>query len=56
MEEPVADGQCEREIEVVFRGNGLEAAHAADEVFAKGLLDIIDGETDADAAADGLRW
>src|SRR5208337_5234369 len=31
VEEPVADGQCEREIEVVFRGNGLEATHAADE-------------------------
>ena len=46
----------EREIEVVFRGNGFEAAHAADEVVAKGLLDIVDGETDADAGADGLRW
>ena len=46
----------EREIEVVFRGNGFEAAHAADEVVAKGLLDFVDGETDADAGADGLRW
>ena len=46
----------EREIEVVFRGNGFEAAHAADEVVAKGLLDIVDGEADADAGADGLRW
>jgi hypothetical protein len=56
VEEPVADGQCEREIEVVFRGNGFEAAHAADEVVAKGLLDIVGGETDTDAGADGLRW
>jgi hypothetical protein len=23
---------------------------------AKGLLDIVGGETDADAGADGLRW
>ena len=46
----------EREIEVVFRGDGFEAAHAADEVIAKGLLDIVGGETDADAGADGLRW
>ena len=56
VEEPVADGQREREIEVVFRGNGFEAAHAADEVVAKGLLDFVGGETDADAGADGLRW
>jgi len=46
----------EREIEVVFRGNGFEAAHGADEVVAKGLLDIFDGEADADAGTDGLRW
>ena len=49
-------GQCEREIEVVFRGNGFEAAHAADEVIAKGLLDIVGAETDTAAGADGLRW
>ena len=55
VEEPVADGQCEREIEIVFRGNGFEAAHAADQVIAKGLLDIVGAETDADAGADGLR-
>jgi hypothetical protein len=55
LKEPVADGQCEREIEVVFRGNGFEAAHAADEVVAKGLLDIVGGEPDATASADGLR-
>ena len=30
VEESVADGQCERKIEVVFRGNGFETAHAAD--------------------------
>ena len=46
----------EREIEVVFRGNGFEAAHAADEVVAKGLLDIVEGESDADTGAGGLRW
>ena len=40
----------------MFRGNGFEAAHAADEVVAKGLLDIVDGEADADAGTDGLRW
>ena len=56
MKEPVADGQCEREIEVVFRGNGFEATHAADEVVAKGLLDFLAGETGADAGAGGLRW
>jgi hypothetical protein len=56
VEEPVTHRQCEREIEVVFRGNGFETAHAADEVIAKGLLDIVGGETDADAGADGLRW
>ena len=56
LKEPVADGQCEREIEVVFRGNGFEATHAADEVVAKGLLDFLAGETGADAGAGGLRW
>ena len=56
VEEPVADGQRERKIEVVLGGSGFEAAHAADEVIAKGLLDIVGGETDADAGANGLRW
>ena len=56
VEEPVADGQCEREIEVVFRGNGSEAAHAADEVIAKGLLDMFGAETDTAAGAAGLTW
>jgi hypothetical protein len=56
VEEPVSDGQREREIEVVFRGNGFEAAHAADQVVAKGLLDFVGGETGADAGADGFRW
>ena len=56
LEEPVAHGQRERDIEIVFRGNGFEAAHAADEVVAEGLLDFVGGETGADAGADGLRW
>ena len=33
-----SSGQCEHEIEVVFRSNGFEA-HAADEIVAKGLLE-----------------
>jgi hypothetical protein len=56
VEEPVADGQCEREIEVVFRGNGFEAAHSADEVIAKGLLDVVSAKTDTAAGTDGLTW
>jgi hypothetical protein len=40
----------------VFRGNGFEATHAADEVIAKGLLDIVGAETDTAAGTDGLTW
>ena len=53
LEKPVAHGERERDIEVVFRRDGFEPAHAADEVVAEGLLDFVGGETGADAGSSG---
>ena len=48
LEEAVADGQGERDVEIVFRRDGLKPAHPAAEVVAECLLDFISAETSSD--------
>ena len=47
LEEPFADGQRKREIEVMLRRRSFEPTHSGAEIIAKGLLDFVGGETGA---------
>jgi hypothetical protein len=45
LEEAVANGQGQRDVEIVFRRGGLKPAHPATEIVAECPLDFISAKT-----------
>jgi hypothetical protein len=48
LEEAVANGQGQRDVEIVFRRGGLKPAHPATEIVAECPLDFISAKTSSD--------
>ena len=48
LEKADADGQSERDVEIVFRRGGLKPTNPATKVVAECLLDFISAETSSD--------
>jgi hypothetical protein len=53
LKDPVAHGQRERDVEVVFRRDTFEPAEAVAKILEKSLLDFVGGEAGPDAGAGG---